>query len=213
MTVPLLHLEHAGRAPARTGLSHAMIAPYGAYPVGCGGQMVIAIQNEREWARFCARVLGDAALEPPMRASRATLRKACEPPRDGRADRGGLQRARHGVAGRGPRRCGDRLRPAQRGRGAVPAPAAPACGGGDARRHGRDRGTPRPPHRRRVDAPPPTPSAPSRTLGEHSAAIRRGRLGTKTSIARTAYDRHASAPLNLRLGEPNGRLYRQGAVC
>ena len=53
MTVPLLHLEHGGKAPARTGLSHAMIAPYGAYPVGCGGQMVIAIQNEREWARFC----------------------------------------------------------------------------------------------------------------------------------------------------------------
>ena len=53
MTVPLLHLEHGGKAPARTGLSHAMIAPYGAYPVGDGGQMVIAIQNEREWARFC----------------------------------------------------------------------------------------------------------------------------------------------------------------
>ena len=62
MTVPLLHLEQGGKAPARTGLSHAMIAPYGAYPVGCGGRMVIAIQNEREWARFCAHVLGDAAL-------------------------------------------------------------------------------------------------------------------------------------------------------
>ena len=62
MTVPLLHLEHGGKAPARTGLSHAMIAPYGAYPVGDGGQMVIAIQNEREWARFCEGILGDAAL-------------------------------------------------------------------------------------------------------------------------------------------------------
>ena len=62
MTVPLLHLEHGGKAPARTGLRHAMIAPYGAYPVGDGGQMVIAIQNEREWARFCQEILGDAAL-------------------------------------------------------------------------------------------------------------------------------------------------------
>ncbi|MDD9991243.1 MAG: CaiB/BaiF CoA-transferase family protein [Rhodospirillales bacterium] len=61
MTVPLLHLEHGGKAPARTGLSHAMIAPYGAYPVG-DGRMVIAIQNEREWARFCEHILGDAAL-------------------------------------------------------------------------------------------------------------------------------------------------------
>ena len=67
MTVPLLHLEHGGRAPARTGLSHAMIAPYGAYPVGDGGQMVIAIQNEREWARFCEHVLGDAALTTDAR--------------------------------------------------------------------------------------------------------------------------------------------------
>ena len=45
MTVPLLHLEHGGKAPPRTGLSHAMIAPYGAYPVGDDGQMVIAIQK------------------------------------------------------------------------------------------------------------------------------------------------------------------------
>ena len=67
MTVPLLHLEHGGRAPARTGLSHAMIAPYGAYPVGDGGQMVIAIQNEREWARFCEAILGDAALATDAR--------------------------------------------------------------------------------------------------------------------------------------------------
>jgi len=39
-----------------------MIAPYGAYPVGQDGQIVIAIQNNREWARFCAKVLGDATL-------------------------------------------------------------------------------------------------------------------------------------------------------
>ena len=72
MTVPLLHLEHAGRAPARSGLSHAMIAPYGAYPVGCGGQMVIAIQNEREWARFCERSFGGRGAHARTRASPAT---------------------------------------------------------------------------------------------------------------------------------------------
>ena len=76
MTVPLLHLEHGGKAPARTGLSHAMIAPYGAYPVGDGGQMVIAIQNEREWARFCEHILGDAALttDPRFAGHPARLR-------------------------------------------------------------------------------------------------------------------------------------------
>ena len=67
MTVPLLHLEHGGKAPPRTGISHAMITPYGAYPVGDGGQMVVAIQNEREWARFCEAILGDASLATDAR--------------------------------------------------------------------------------------------------------------------------------------------------
>ena len=82
MTVPLLHLEHGGKAPARTGLSHAMIAPYGAYPVGCGGQMVIAIQNEREWARFCEGILGDAALATDERFAGHPARLANRPEMD-----------------------------------------------------------------------------------------------------------------------------------
>ncbi len=82
MTVPLLHLEHGGKAPARTGLSHAMIAPYGAYPVGDGGQMVIAIQNEREWARFCEGILGDAALTTDPRFAGHPARLANRPAMD-----------------------------------------------------------------------------------------------------------------------------------
>ncbi len=57
MNVPYLYYTYGGAAPKRTGLSHPLIAPYGAYPVGDGGRIVIAIQNEREWARFCAQVL------------------------------------------------------------------------------------------------------------------------------------------------------------
>ncbi len=82
MTVPLLHLEHGGKAPARTGLRHAMIAPYGAYPVGCGGQMVIAIQNEREWARFCEAILGDASLATDARFAGHPARLANRPEMD-----------------------------------------------------------------------------------------------------------------------------------
>ena len=44
-----------------------MIAPYGAYPVGQDGQIVIAIQNNREWVRFCAKVLGNAPLSEATR--------------------------------------------------------------------------------------------------------------------------------------------------
>ncbi len=61
MTVPLLHHDYAGAAPPRTGLSHPSIAPYGVYATR-GRPVLIAIQNEREWARFCEGVLGDSAL-------------------------------------------------------------------------------------------------------------------------------------------------------
>lgn len=57
MTVPLLHQEYTGRAPARVGLNHPSIAPYGAYAAGDGRQVVLAIQNEREWRNFCQTVL------------------------------------------------------------------------------------------------------------------------------------------------------------
>lgn len=76
MNVPLLHHLHGAGAPARSGLSHVMIAPYGAYPVGAGGRIVIAIQNEREWVRFCAQVLGDAALAEDSRFCSNALRIA-----------------------------------------------------------------------------------------------------------------------------------------
>jgi crotonobetainyl-CoA:carnitine CoA-transferase CaiB-like acyl-CoA transferase len=64
MTVPLLHQQYGGQAPARVGLMHPSIAPYGAYAVKGGAQVVIAIQNEREWANFCEHVL----LRPEMTA-------------------------------------------------------------------------------------------------------------------------------------------------
>ncbi len=62
MTVPLLVQEHTGRPPARAGLHHPGLAPYGAYETGAGGPVVISIQNQREWRRFCDQVLGKAEL-------------------------------------------------------------------------------------------------------------------------------------------------------
>lgn len=66
MTVPLLHQDYGGRAPERLGLMHPSIAPYGAYAVKGGDAVVIAIQNEREWANFCMHVLArpDLATDP-----------------------------------------------------------------------------------------------------------------------------------------------------
>jgi crotonobetainyl-CoA:carnitine CoA-transferase CaiB-like acyl-CoA transferase len=62
MAVPLLHHDYGGKAPTRQGLKHPSIAPYGAFAAADGKEIVISIQNEREWRRFCAEILGDAAL-------------------------------------------------------------------------------------------------------------------------------------------------------
>ena len=66
MTVPLLHHDYGGRAPGRAGLAHPSIAPYEAFASADGDEIVIAIQNGREWARFCRHVLGepDMAADP-----------------------------------------------------------------------------------------------------------------------------------------------------
>ena len=52
---------------ATSGLDHPSIAPYGAYAAGDGELVVIAIQNQREWRRLCANVLGDAAMADDAR--------------------------------------------------------------------------------------------------------------------------------------------------
>jgi itaconate CoA-transferase len=59
---PALYVwQGSGRIPERTGLRHNMIVPYGVY--GCADGVVnFAIQNDREWHRFCANVLYMPAL-------------------------------------------------------------------------------------------------------------------------------------------------------
>ncbi len=62
MTVPLLYTEGTGRAPARLGLAHPSICPYGAFATSDGALVLISIQNEREWAGFCAGFLDEPGL-------------------------------------------------------------------------------------------------------------------------------------------------------
>ena len=84
MTVPLLHYDYGGRAPERVGLHHPSIAPYGAYRSAGGGEVVLAIQNEREWRAFCEGVLEQPSLVDDPRfasnvdrvANRAALNSA-----------------------------------------------------------------------------------------------------------------------------------------
>lgn len=69
MTVPLLLHDYAGEGPKRTGLSHPMIQPYGAYQTRGGRPILIAIQNEREFVRFCDSVLERPDLKKDPRFS------------------------------------------------------------------------------------------------------------------------------------------------
>ncbi|MGH3466382.1 MAG: CoA transferase, partial [Thermocrispum sp.] len=57
MGYPLYYAGYSGSRPARSGMSHAAIAPYGAFTVGDGTEFVISVQNHREWVLFCERVL------------------------------------------------------------------------------------------------------------------------------------------------------------
>ena len=57
MAVPYLQTRYGGKAPERVGLKHPTIAPYGAFTCADGRDIVISIQNEREWADLCRTVL------------------------------------------------------------------------------------------------------------------------------------------------------------
>jgi crotonobetainyl-CoA:carnitine CoA-transferase CaiB-like acyl-CoA transferase len=67
LAVPLLHYDYAGVQQRRVGINHATISPYGAYGCADGLDIVIAIQNEREWLRFCRQLLGDESLASDAR--------------------------------------------------------------------------------------------------------------------------------------------------
>ena len=82
MSYPLYSAHYSGALPRRSGMSHAAIAPYGQFRTGDGKEIVFGLQNEREWARFCAVVMGDPALRHDPRFAtnimRARNREALE---------------------------------------------------------------------------------------------------------------------------------------
>lgn len=57
MGFPMYYAFDDATPPPRTGASHATIYPYGPFPSGDGGTVMIGLQNEREWVMFCEQVL------------------------------------------------------------------------------------------------------------------------------------------------------------
>ena len=62
MNVPYIQSKYGGREIRRPGLHHPTIAPYGAYQCFDGRQLLLSIQNEREWQRLCSDVLEQPEL-------------------------------------------------------------------------------------------------------------------------------------------------------
>jgi itaconate CoA-transferase len=67
MGAPAYYTAGSGRAPDRTGASHATIAPYELFTSSDGLKICIGIQNQREWVRFCEQVLNQPALAEDAR--------------------------------------------------------------------------------------------------------------------------------------------------
>ena len=62
MNVPYVQRHYGGKEIGRPGLHHPTIAPYGVYPCGDGGLILLSIQNEREWERL----VNDVLMRPDM---------------------------------------------------------------------------------------------------------------------------------------------------
>ncbi|MDN3920072.1 CaiB/BaiF CoA transferase family protein [Roseateles violae] len=79
---PLYYAFEGAPPPPRTGAAHATIYPYGPFPTGDGGSVMLGLQNEREWVNFCEKVLQQPGLAQDPRftgnakrvAARAELR-------------------------------------------------------------------------------------------------------------------------------------------
>ncbi|HRK23406.1 MAG TPA: CaiB/BaiF CoA-transferase family protein [Beijerinckiaceae bacterium] len=57
MNYPMYYAFDGASPPARAGAAHATIYPYGPFPAGDGKVVMLGLQNEREWAIFCDKVL------------------------------------------------------------------------------------------------------------------------------------------------------------
>jgi crotonobetainyl-CoA:carnitine CoA-transferase CaiB-like acyl-CoA transferase len=73
MGFPMYHTAYTGRELQRSGPNHVSIAPYGPFR-GADGHVYLAVQNAREWTRFCAQVLGRPAVENDERFRTNELR-------------------------------------------------------------------------------------------------------------------------------------------
>jgi itaconate CoA-transferase len=76
MSFPLYYAFEGQSPPPRAGAAHATIYPYGPFPVGDGSNVMLGLQNEREWQVFCDKVLNQPALAKDPRYDSTSKRVA-----------------------------------------------------------------------------------------------------------------------------------------
>jgi itaconate CoA-transferase len=76
MNYPLYYSFEGAAPPPRTGSTHATIYPYGPFRAGDDKTVMLGLQNEREWARFCQEVLLRPELAKEERFSSNSKRVA-----------------------------------------------------------------------------------------------------------------------------------------
>ncbi len=76
MGFPMYYAFEGAAPPPRAGAAHATIYPYGPFPVGDGSEVMMGLQNEREWAAFCKIVLKQPDVAVDSRFSSNSARVA-----------------------------------------------------------------------------------------------------------------------------------------
>ncbi|SAL09606.1 L-carnitine dehydratase/bile acid-inducible protein F [Caballeronia peredens] len=74
MSFPLYYAIDGQTPPRAAGASHATIFPYGPFQAGDGKTVMLGLQNEREWKKFCESVIGQPALQDDERFCTNTRR-------------------------------------------------------------------------------------------------------------------------------------------
>jgi formyl-CoA transferase len=56
MGYPAYYTMYSGQPPARAGVRHATVVPYGAYQCGDGNLVLFSVQTQKQWVDFCTLV-------------------------------------------------------------------------------------------------------------------------------------------------------------
>lgn len=76
MGYPMYYAYDGAEPPPRAGASHSTIFPYGPFTAGDGRDVMLGLQNEREWEVFCDRVLQQPELTDDARFASNSARSA-----------------------------------------------------------------------------------------------------------------------------------------